>query len=124
MLLLLLAVNGMNVVNSYVGRDFMTSIESRNWSGFVRFALLYAGVFALSTLTIVLARFAEQRLDLMWRRRLTQVMMLRYFGDRIYYRLQVSGDVTNPDQRIAEDIRSFATTSFSFVVLLTNAALT
>jgi putative ATP-binding cassette transporter len=124
MFMLLLTVNGMNVVNSYVGRDFMTSVESRDLHGFLKFALLYSGVFALSTLTTVLARFAEERLDLVWRRRLTQAIVLSYLGDRIYYRLQGSDDVTNPDQRIAEDIRFFATTAISFVVLLTNAALT
>src|SRR5678815_2809569 len=75
MFALLLAVNGMNVVNSYVGRDFMTSIESHDWHGFTKYALLYAGVFAVSTLTTVLARFAEERLDLLWRRWLTHLMV-------------------------------------------------
>ena len=30
LLLILLAINGLNVVNSYVGRDFMTAIEQRD----------------------------------------------------------------------------------------------
>ena len=50
LLLLLLAfalsVNGLNVVNSYVGRDFMTAIAHRDMAGFVRLAILYVGVFA------------------------------------------------------------------------------
>jgi vitamin B12/bleomycin/antimicrobial peptide transport system ATP-binding/permease protein len=124
MFLLLLAVNGMNVVNSYVGRDFMTSIESHDPKGFVKYAILYAIVFGVSTLTTVLARFAEERLDLLWRRWLTNLSMQSYLGDRIYYRLQGATDVTNPDQRISEDIRFFSTTALSFVVLLTNGALT
>ena len=44
-----LSVNGLNVVNSYVGRDFMTAISSRDRAGFVRQAALYVGVFAAST---------------------------------------------------------------------------
>jgi putative ATP-binding cassette transporter len=32
---LLLAINGLNVVNSYVGRDFMTAIEQRSMPGFL-----------------------------------------------------------------------------------------
>ena len=36
-----LAVNGLNVVNSYVGRDFMTAIEHRDRAGFVREAVLF-----------------------------------------------------------------------------------
>ena len=32
---LLLVINGLNVVNSYVGRDFMTAIEHRSMAGFL-----------------------------------------------------------------------------------------
>jgi putative ATP-binding cassette transporter len=123
MFVLLLAMNGLNVVNSFVARDFMTSIEQRDLAGFWRFALLWAGVFALSTLALVMARFAEERLDLLWRRWLTSLMIHSYLGDRVYFRLNASGEVTNPDQRIAEDVRFFSTTALSFVVLLTNGLL-
>src|SRR5262245_49183556 len=40
-----LAINGLNVVNSYVGRDFMTAISQRDPDGFVRQAARYVGVF-------------------------------------------------------------------------------
>ena len=36
LLALVLGINGLNVLNSYVGRDFMTAIEQRNMSEFVR----------------------------------------------------------------------------------------
>jgi putative ATP-binding cassette transporter len=45
----LLAINGLNVVNSYVARDFMTAIAGRDMPGFTRQALLYLAVFAAST---------------------------------------------------------------------------
>ena len=67
LLALLLAINGLNVVNSYVGRDFMTAIEQRSMSSFVTMAALYVGVFAVSTLTAVIYRFTEERLGLLWR---------------------------------------------------------
>lgn len=46
---LLIAINGLNVVNSYVGRDFITAIENKDRGGFIRQAWRYVGVFALST---------------------------------------------------------------------------
>jgi ABC-type uncharacterized transport system fused permease/ATPase subunit len=64
---LLLAINGMNVVNSYVGRDFMTALADGQPSRFFYYALLLAGVFAASTVIEVFARYAEQRLGLAWR---------------------------------------------------------
>ena len=69
---LLLAINGLNVVNSYVGRDFMTAIEQRSMSRFFSMALLYVGVFAASTVAAVFCRFAEERLALLWRDWLTR----------------------------------------------------
>jgi putative ATP-binding cassette transporter len=47
-----LAVNGLNVASSYVGRDFMTAISRRNHTGFVRQAFSYIGVFAASKLLL------------------------------------------------------------------------
>ena len=62
LVLLLCGANGLNVVNSYVGRNFMTSIADRDKAQFLQLALLYIAVFAASTVVSVIARFAEERL--------------------------------------------------------------
>jgi vitamin B12/bleomycin/antimicrobial peptide transport system ATP-binding/permease protein len=108
---LLLAVNGVNVVSSYVGRDFMTAIEQRNMPEVLRWAVLYTGVFAVSTVVAVVYRFTEERLALLWREWLTRRLVQVYFSERTYYRLDAEGAVANPDQRIAEDVRAFTTTT-------------
>src|SRR6476620_6247666 len=79
---LLLTINGMNVVNSYVGRDFMTALADGNGPRFFTFALILAGVFAASTIIDVFARFAEQRLGLSWRAWLTGQLLDRYLANR------------------------------------------
>src|SRR5690606_39751691 len=71
LILFLLAINGLNVLNSYVGRDFMTAIAERNQEGFVWLAVIYLGVLAGSTLVAVYYRFIEERLGLLWREWLT-----------------------------------------------------
>ncbi|TMA79690.1 MAG: ABC transporter ATP-binding protein/permease [Deltaproteobacteria bacterium] len=124
LLVLLLAINGLNVVNSYVGRDFMTAIEQRNGQEFVRRALLYAGVFVLLTLAAVLYRFTEERLGLMWREWLTYRLVDRYLGDDVYYRMNASGAVPNPDQRIGDDVRAFTTTTLSLALIFLNGLFT
>src|SRR5215469_15488647 len=121
---LLLAINGLNVVNSYVGRDFMTAIEERNMRGFVTKALLYIGVFAASTVAAVIYRFAEERLGLLWREWLTRRLADRYLDQHVYYQLNVAGGLGNPDQRIADDVRSFTTTTLSLALIFLNGALT
>src|SRR5215468_12619583 len=57
---LLFAINGLNVVNSYVGRDFITSIEHRSMDRFVWEAILYVAVFAASTAVAVVYRYSEE----------------------------------------------------------------
>jgi putative ATP-binding cassette transporter len=64
---LLCATNGLNVVNSFVNRNFMTAIAGRDMAGFVRFAIYSISVFAGATVVAVIARFAEERLGLLWR---------------------------------------------------------
>jgi ABC-type uncharacterized transport system fused permease/ATPase subunit len=59
-----LAVNGLNVVNSYVGRDFMTAIEHRDQARLIREAILFVGVLVGSAVVAVLYRFTEERLGL------------------------------------------------------------
>src|SRR3954452_7626237 len=83
-----LTVNGLNVANSYVGRDFMTAIAHRDQPDFVRQAILYVGVFAASTVVAVLCRFTEERLGLFWRVWLTRRIARFYLTDRIYLRLK------------------------------------
>ena len=118
-----LTVNGLNVVNSYVGRDFMTAIEHRNQVGFVREAILFVAVLAGSAVVAVLYRFTEERLGLFWRVWLTQRIIRRYLENRTYLHLKESGTVLNPDQRIAEDVRVFTTTTLSFTLMFMNGAL-
>jgi putative ATP-binding cassette transporter len=116
-------VNGLNVVNSYVGRDFMTAIAHRDQAGFIRQAVLYVGVFAALTAVAVLYRFAEERLGLFWRVWLTRRITRRYLADRTYLRLKESARLDNPDQRIADDVRAFTVTTLSFTLMFMNGAL-
>jgi putative ATP-binding cassette transporter len=122
--LFLIGINVLNVVNSYVGRDFMTAIENRKFDEFVRMALIYVGVFAVSTIAAVYYSFTEQRLGLLWRFWGTRETILNYTNNRVYYRLSKKGEIGNPDQRIADDIRTYCTTTLSFMLIIVNASLT
>ena len=121
---LLLTVNGLNVLNSYVGRDMMTALEERYEARFYTLAVALIGVFGSSTLVEVFARYVEQRLGILWRDWLTRCFLDRYLGDRTYCRLAEQAHIDNPDQRISEDVKTFTASSLSFVILLFNAAVT
>ena len=124
LLVLMVGINGMNVVNSYVGRDFMTAIEQHSASDFLAKAILYVAVFAVSTVLAVLFRFVEERLGLLWREWLTRALVLGYLERGTPYRLREQERLDNPDQRIADDVRAFTQGSLSFVLMLLNGSFT
>jgi putative ATP-binding cassette transporter len=121
---LLFAINGLNVVNSYVGRDFMTDIERQDMAGFVFHGLLYVGVFGFSTVTAVIYRFIEERLGLMWRVWMSSRLCTFYLQERSYFVLRDQKTIDNPDQRISDDVRLFTTTTLSFALMMLNATFT
>lgn len=124
LLVLMLCINGMNVLNSFVGRDFMSSIEQRSASGFVRYAWLYVAVFAGSTVVAVFFRYCEERLGLLWRDYLTHRVVRRYIDLRLYLHLEHAGTVSNSDQRMTEDVKQLTTTTLSFLLMMMNGSLT
>lgn len=124
LLILALSVGGVQVLMSYVGRDFMTAIAKKNADAYWRLLGLYLGTFALAVPLGVYYRWTEQRLALLWREWLAQHLIKRYFNNRAYYRLRGSEGIDNPDQRISEDVRNFTANSLSFLLIVLNASVT
>jgi len=121
---LLLTLNALNVGNSYVGRGFITAISERHREHYVRFALLYLAVFGASAVVGVTNQFVQDRLALLWRESLTRHLIDRYLAGHTFDRIAAKKDIDNPDQRIAEDVRTFTSTLVSFVVMIANSTLT
>jgi putative ATP-binding cassette transporter len=124
LILFLFGINALNVLNSYVSRDFMTAIEYRNYAGFMRMALVYIGFFLLITVVSVIYSYTEQHLGLVWREWAARQSIMGYANHRVYYKLKIKGEVGNPDQRITDDIRTFSVTTLSFLLMLLNGTLT
>ena len=124
LLVLLFGINALNVVNSYVGRDFMSAIERRDQPEFVRQTVRYIVVFGALATTTVLFRFVEERIGLLWRRWLTGNVVRAYLSKRAYLRLTSDASLGNPDQRIAEDCRTFVTMTLSLLLMALNGTLT
>lgn len=103
---LMLLLFGLNVVKNLVGRNFMTAIAELQMNEFIRQAVFYVCVFAVLTVVGVTARFVEERLALLSREFLTRRAVDIYLEDEAYYRLEVSGTLSHPDQRISEDIQA------------------
>ncbi len=117
------SINGLNIVSSYLNRDLMTYLAQNDTDRFYFLALQTAGIFCVITIFAVLFRFVEERFGLYWRDWLTQYFMQTYITRRAYCWLNGRTDIDNPDQRIAEDIRTFCATTLSFFLILLNSAV-
>jgi putative ATP-binding cassette transporter len=124
LLTLALAVGGVQVLMSYVARDFMTAIAQKDEPAYWQSLWWYLGTFALAVPIGVYYRWTEERLALLWREWMAEHLIKRYFNNRAYYRLRGSASIDNPDQRISEDVRNFTVSSLSFLLILLNAIVT
>jgi vitamin B12/bleomycin/antimicrobial peptide transport system ATP-binding/permease protein len=118
LLLLLFSFSVMNVILSYVGRDFMTALSEKKSSDFYRNMFLYLGVFVVATPVSVCFSYVSRRLGVNWREWLTNHFLGRYFDKRAYYHIDEKGKIDNPDQRISQDISSFTVNSLDFLSIL------
>lgn len=123
LLFLSLSVSGMNVVISYIENFFTTSLAEKDQITFWRFMWVYAGVFIIATPIVVIYRYTQDRLGLYWREWMTDSFLDRYFQNRAYYEINSQKEIDNPDQRIAEDIKSFTSTSLDFLLLMLGAVI-
>jgi vitamin B12/bleomycin/antimicrobial peptide transport system ATP-binding/permease protein len=94
--------------------------EARFWQTiavFVAVLVVYAPLFAGYV-------YLRDRLGLQWRNWLVNHLMDRYFENRAFYELNHSiADIDNPDQRIAEDVKSFTQESLTLLLAIIDSFL-
>ncbi|NEP86416.1 MAG: ABC transporter ATP-binding protein/permease [Okeania sp. SIO2C2] len=123
LLLLSLSVSGLNVIISYVGNFFTTALSEKDQPTFWRFLYVYAGVFIVGTPIVVIYTYTRQKLGLYWREWMTNKFLNNYLENRSYYEIDSKGKIDNPDQRIAEDIKSFTNQSLFFILTILNSII-
>jgi putative ATP-binding cassette transporter len=120
---LVLIVKGLDIRNSYVWADLITSATDRKAELVCHLAVFYAAVFACSSIVAAFLRFTEELLGLRWRDWLTRHLSDRYLARRAYHRIKESGQLDNPDQRLSEDVKTFTTSTLAILLLMTNATV-
>ena len=123
LLLLSLSVSGLNVIISYVGNFFTTALAEKDQPTFWRFLFVYAGVFIVGTPIVVVYTYTRQKLGLYWREWMTNKFLENYLQNRSYYQINSEGKIDNPDQRMAEDIKSFTNQSLFFLLTILNSVI-
>jgi vitamin B12/bleomycin/antimicrobial peptide transport system ATP-binding/permease protein len=117
---------GINIRLSFFNRDWFNAIQNKDSAGF--WSLLF-GVFCFwATIAVVsnlVEYYAESVLKIRWRRWMTE----RYYGlwldEGNLYRAALLGQTAdNPDQRIAEDVRNFLNSTYTYSISLLSTVST
>jgi vitamin B12/bleomycin/antimicrobial peptide transport system ATP-binding/permease protein len=124
LLLLLAAVNGLNVVINYVAGNFMTALQEKNEPEFWKFLWIYGGVFVAAIPIVAIYPWMREKLAMNWRRWLTAHLLDKYFKDRAYYRVNNLGHIDNPDERIAYDVDAVVRTALVLMLLVLDSIVT
>jgi vitamin B12/bleomycin/antimicrobial peptide transport system ATP-binding/permease protein len=122
--LFLLAYTGLSVVLNNKRGVLISALSAQDQPRFWQTVTIFLGVLILYAPLLAGYRYLRDRLSLQWRRWLTHQFVDRYFGGRAFYALNFADEtIDNPDQRIAEDIRSFTQESLTFLLAVVESVL-
>ena len=107
---------GINARLNTWNRDFYNALESRNVHEFPQLMLFFSALAFAFVAISVLNRYLRQMLGFRWRQWLTTRYLQEWLADGTFYRIERDRLTDNPDQRIAVDLESFATTTLSLTL--------
>ncbi|MDL5159588.1 ABC transporter ATP-binding protein/permease [Actinomycetospora termitidis] len=107
----------LTILYTYQTNDLYTALQNLDAGAFWRSLLVFSVIAALSVAEALVTYYVGQRFLIRLWENLTDRFLGDWLGDRVYQRSRFSEtQVDNPDQRIQEDIASFAQTSYSLSI--------
>jgi vitamin B12/bleomycin/antimicrobial peptide transport system ATP-binding/permease protein len=103
-----LSLVAVNVILNLWYNRFYNTLQDRDWNAFISAILFFCVLAAIYIVLAVYKTYLTQWLQIRWRRWMTQAYLQQWLHAANHYRMQLLGDAAdNPDQRIAEDVKSF-----------------
>ena len=123
-LALVLVLVYINVLITDWNRVMYDSLQNKDYPAFKhllwQFTYLAFGYIVVATARIYLTQWLQIR----WRTWMTDKYMAKWLEHHAYYRMEQGHIADNPDQRIAEDLRSLTSNTISLVLGFISSAVT
>lgn len=115
----------MNVQFNSWYNEFYDTLQKLDQAGFRAAIIKFTWLALIYIVIAVYALYFQQMLEVKWRRWLTEHYVARWLAGQGYYRLQLTDQGTdNPDQRIAEDVAQFVSSTLSISLGLLRSIVT
>jgi vitamin B12/bleomycin/antimicrobial peptide transport system ATP-binding/permease protein len=119
-----LGYTGLGVLLNNKRGVLISALSAQDEARFWQTIAIFAGVLVVYAPLFAGYAYLRDRLGFQWRNWLTNHLMDRYFENRAFYELNHSiADIDNPDQRIAEDVKSFTQESLTLLLAVIDSFL-
>ncbi|MDB5990723.1 MAG: transporter family protein 67 [Herbaspirillum sp.] len=125
-LIVLLTLFGvrMNVLFSFWYNGFYSALQKLDLAAFWSMLAVFSVLATIHVIRTLIGFYLRQALLIRWRLWLTDTLMDRWLANQVYYRSRyASENADNPDQRIQQDIASFAASSLTLLMGLLDAVV-
>ncbi|WP_207004847.1 ABC transporter ATP-binding protein/permease [Trinickia mobilis] len=119
-----LAVVWINVKINKWNADFYNALQSKDVQHFPHLLMVFTVLAFAFIILAVYGRYLRQMLGFRWRQWLTKKYLNEWLGQSTFYRIERDRLADNPDQRITEDLNSFATTTLALSLDLLSTVVT
>ncbi|MGD1904970.1 MAG: ABC transporter ATP-binding protein/permease [Leptolyngbyaceae cyanobacterium] len=117
LVLTLLIRTGIQVLFLIFGGELTSALAAQDSDRFFQALIVFLGVLAVGIPFASVTGYIGSRLGLAWRNWLTRHYLQQYLTDDQFYQLRLQGRLDNPDQRLANDIRTLTQASLKFFAI-------
>jgi vitamin B12/bleomycin/antimicrobial peptide transport system ATP-binding/permease protein len=121
--ILSLGYTGLSVMLNSKRGELISALSAKDESRFWQTILIFVGILVVYAPLYAGYVYLRDRLGLQWRQWLTDHFIDRYFQNRAFYNLNHVANIDNPDQRIAEDVKSFTHESLHLLLAVVDSLL-
>lgn len=103
--------------------EVTSALTSKDSERFLQAVTIFLGMIIIGVPLLSYKIYLQASLGLYWRRWLTDYFLKGYLDGQSFYQMSFYPEIDNPDQRIAEDIRTFTQQSLNFLIIILDAVL-
>jgi vitamin B12/bleomycin/antimicrobial peptide transport system ATP-binding/permease protein len=111
-----LTVVWINVRLNSWNADFYNALQNKDVKQFPHLLLIFTVLAFAFIILAVYGRYLRQMLGFRWRQWLTTRFISEWLGKGAFYRIERDRLADNPDQRISDDLQSFATSTLALTL--------